>query len=61
MISHPILTWGKQATPGQAPASTVQGSFVRRYGTVRGTLVDPMRSYRETIIEPQQTDTANKQ
>lgn len=59
MISHPILTWGRQATPGTPPASVVQGSFVRRWGSNR-RIVTPEQTYRETIVEPQQTDRDTK-
>lgn len=60
MISHPILTWGKQATPGAPPASAVQGAFVRGCGTNRGILSN-VYTYRNTIIEPQQTDKSEKE
>lgn len=61
MITHPFITFGRQVAAGQPAPSAVQGSFVRRWGTVKGTIVDPVRAYKETVIEPQETDRDNKQ
>jgi len=62
MLSHPFITFGRQAVAGQPAPSAVQGSFVRRWGGVGGGgIVAKMTTYRETLIEPQQTDKDAKQ
>lgn len=59
MISHPFIAFGKQAMAGQPAPSAVQGGFVRRLGSNRN-IVTLEQSYRETIVEPQQTDRETK-
>lgn len=60
MISHPFLTFGRSAVAEQAPSSTVQGRFMRRWGGHR-RIITPAQGYRETILEPQQTDRETKE